>query len=182
MERTATQPPPPQPRQLDPNDPAWGETIRKRSRVGTLADLFSVLRMDKQNALVRRLVRKQQDGTIGQPEGNAMPDEEDDTPDINLGEIYNYINAPEGPKDTTPGGVNTQPPQANGTLAKAILPIALSTLIGGGLGGLGVGLISGAFSRTPTAAPAPVIPSPGPDRDTQFDLRFRGEHGVRNNS
>ena len=108
--------------------------------VHTLASTFDVLRLDKQAALVRRLVQKQQDGTIGQPSEGDMP-EEDDT-HVVIGDTYNTFHeaaqaaanqatAPPTPPTSTP---NTPTPSAGLSPTKAALWAALALTAGGGLG------------------------------------------------
>lgn len=53
-----------------------GDTWSKLSGMHIAGNVLSMLKLDKQASLVRRLVRKTQDGTVGQKDDN-MPEEDD---------------------------------------------------------------------------------------------------------
>lgn len=59
-------------------------TLKHRHDIYRLADLLGVFRIDRQNALTRRLVKKQMDGTLGHPAEND--DEEEEMGHVSFGD------------------------------------------------------------------------------------------------
>jgi len=130
---------------IDVTHPEAHKINKQLLGVHTLASTFDVLRMDKQAASVRRLVKKQQDGTLGQPDEDGMA-ETDDT-NVTIGDTYTFHGAAEqaaaGPiTPTTPTTPSlpqpteqpvTQPPPGL-SAKKAALWAALALAAGGGLG------------------------------------------------
>lgn len=144
-----------------PEGPRIEQTIRDRARVDTLADTLSVMRMDAQNRLVRRLVRKTQDGTVGSATEEPEDTGEEDM-NVNVGDTY-ITNTQPAPA----GGVNTQPSGAASGLGRIAGPLLLTGLLGTGLGGVGAGLLMNyLMSRPPATAPV----EPGTDADTNYNL------------
>ncbi len=132
------------------DDLRLGQSVRQRVGIGTLADLLSVHRIKKQGELNQRLVRKLQDGTVGEPEAgeNAEGDDMGDT--INVGDTF--MVGREAP---------TKPPKRTG-----ISPwwLALPTAAALGLGAL-------SLLKPPEPQPPPTIEIP-PDTNTTYDLQL----------
>lgn len=126
-----------------------------------------VNKLDRQNGIVHRLARKQQDGTLG-----LRTEEPEDAGDDDLG---THIG------DTTETHHHYPPPQNNsGTSALSKLAVAGIAATGLGLpvgGALALPSLLEALNGTPRQA-APVVPSDkatdkAPDNDTLFELRGR---------
>jgi hypothetical protein len=136
---------------------------RTSAQLEQLAEVMDVLRLDKQNALVRRLVKKHQDGTLGEPTaecgdqdaegGDAMA--EDDK--VNFGDTtHNVYTITEPAKSVTEKA------------ASSLLPIVLAAALGGG----GLGAAAMALPALLKKDPAPVVVPQGTDTDTQYLLEF----------
>jgi len=157
-------------------DPRIAQVIRQRAGVHTATDAATLVGLVEQGKLVRRLVRKTQDGTVGKESG-PMPEDEDGT-NINVGDtIINYGQQgpegepiPEGPP--TSGGDNTQAPQTPATPGASLVSKVLPWIIAGTLGASGTGLGVWLTSKpSPKEDPEPPVVQPE-DTDTKFDLGF----------
>lgn len=124
--------------------PMKEKLLKHGIQIGQLRDVLDVLRFDRQNSLVRRLVRKHQDGTVGIPDES----EDDDYESINFGEqkITNVHNKSDG----------------MGTALKIVATLALGVVLGAGSLYILNDLL---FSTDPVEAV-------GLDHDTQYDLQF----------
>lgn len=172
------------------------QVIRQRVGIHTATDAAILAGLVEQGKLVRRLVRKTQDGTIGKESG-TMPEEEDTS--INVGDmiIHNYQSPDTKPEEeravrpapqpsepvnrpSTSGGDNTSRPQtppANQTddssLWKKVLPWVLAGALGAGSTGLGVWMTSGNEEPSPKEETGQTDqPESGPDINTEYDLGF----------
>ena len=130
--------------------PVAEKLVKSQEQINQLHEVLAVTRLDKQNALVRRLVRKSQDGTLGQPEtGDAAMKEEEET--VSFGDITNTYNIP-------------------ATAAKAtssIWPYLLAAALGGtGLGAAAMALPAVWKAMNPPAATQAL------DFDTKYNLNF----------
>lgn len=158
-----------------------------------LAEVLDVTRLDKQNELVRRLVRKQQDGTLGETtmepedansngggdasEGDAMQDDNSDDGEsdrVNFGDshYYNVTDAaPAAPQPANTPAPSPSPPKPSG-LAKSAWPLVLASALGGG----GLGAAAMAIPAMLKDDPAPNVHVPATsDTDTQYQLEFTDE-------
>lgn len=162
-------PPPPLP--VDRQETGAAQKIRRQGQIHNLAEVMDVVRLERQNALNRRLVRKTQDGTVGQA-GDDMLEED---MNVNVGDqIYYGVPGPnQAPPDQTgespsgTGGVNTHRPESTSRRSSSILPLVATALLGTGLGGLGTGLATYYLNREPTPVVQPTPPPPIVDRDTR---------------
>jgi len=136
--------------------------IKNQEQINQLHRVFSVLRLDKQNALVRRLVRKTQDGTLGQPTadtGDAAPAEGDEMSDdletdkVNFGDVHNNYTV-------------AQPATAK---SASLWPMILAAT----LGGCGLGAAAMALPALLKPEPQPTIVTT--DTDTQYSLEFSSD-------
>ena len=127
--------------------------IKSQEQIHQLHDLLNVTRIDKQNALVRRLVKKQQDGTLGQPttesgdtgggdgeEGGGDDMAEDDK--VNFGDTTHNVYT-----ITEPGKSVAE------KAAGSLLPIILASALGGG----GLGAAAMVLPALLKSDPAPVV-------------------------
>lgn len=143
-----------------------------------LREVMNLQRLNKQNALNRRLVRKQQNGSVGQ-ETTEVEDEEDDY--IHFGDTVTNVfrggaeqlqPAPTAPTISTPPP--PAPPQSPleptviQQASQALWPIVLASALGAG--GLGVGLTSMLMKPAPVIIPTAA----GVDTDTGtlYQLEF----------
>lgn len=164
------QPKPPEP---DPDNARIPQAVRQRVGIGSLTDLFSVLRMEKQNALNRRLVRKTQDGTLGNPGPDNEGDEDDMGTVANVGDqyIYNYQQPGNAPAPASSGG--------SGLKTAAIA--GLSALTAGGLATMLPYLLPLLlFPKEEPAQPTNPPAVESVDTDTLYDLRFAEPKGTTN--
>lgn len=141
--------------------PVAEKLIKSQEQINQLHEVLSTLRLDKQNALVRRLVRKTQDGTLGQ----VTADEPDDT-------TGNTLSEEELDKvsfgDTTTYNV-TEPTPAAATKTPSVIPYVLAAA----LGGTGLGAAAMALPYILKTTPAAV--QQADDTDTQYTLDFKKE-------
>ena len=89
---------------------------------------MDVLRLDKQNALVRRLVKKHQDGTLGQPTTESGDPEEASGDDVTEDDTVHF-------GDTTHNTYTIHEPAQPLVAEKSsgsLLPIILASALGGG--------------------------------------------------
>lgn len=122
----------------------WREKlIQRRQGVRMAHDLMQIAKDGSRQRVVERLIRKQQDGSLGRPDG------EDDMGDIQV----------------VAGDLTVEQPRPRTSkLASAILGAAV--LAAGA--GLGAGIPLGWELLQPT--PPPVAPAKSEDRDTLFEL------------
>lgn len=141
-----------------------GKLVKNQEQIYQLHETLNVMRLDEQNALNRRLVRKTQDGTLGRPDAPAddsqggttvASTEEEETDKVSFGDTTNTYNL----EDKS---------GSKSSLAPWILAAALG---GAGLGALAAMLPS---LLNPTQ-PTPVVVSPSNDTDTLYDLQFKEE-------
>lgn len=135
---------------------------------------MNLQRLNRQGRLNRRLVRKQQDGTIG-TETQEPEDTEDDY--IQFGNnTYNLGGSPDAGQISPPvRAASTSPPAPSSpantsspaAASNPLWPLVLATALGAG--GLGVGLTS--WLTRPATQPAAV----SADTDTQYQLDFGGK-------
>lgn len=139
--------------------PATAERLIKHThQIKQLFNLHNVQRLDKQNALVRRLVKKTQDGTLGQPtsadeeDADVAEDSEDDK--VQFGDnVVNYT--------------STEPAQQVAAKLPSLLPYVLAAALGGG--GLGAAATALPLLLKPQEPPKVITT----DTDTLYDLRFK---------
>ena len=136
--------------------------IRNQEEIYQLGQVNNVRRLDKQNALVRRLVRKTQDGTLGTPTsgGDDVADDDEESDDqIIFGDTNNTYT------------ITEQAERAAAKVAPGILPYVLAAALGGG--GLGAAMMAlPALLKTPEP-PKVIVAGQGDDTDTMYDLQFR---------
>lgn len=131
----------------------WGQKQWERSigiRQATMAS--GLARLGKMSALNRRLVRKMQDGTLG--EQTAEPEDEE-TDNVHVGDVTIY--QPPAP-----------PAKSAGVLPTAAL--AAASLLGGA--GLAAAVLT--LFRPPAAPVAPTAQA-ATDTDTRYQLRLVDE-------
>ena len=132
--------------------PVAEKLVKNQEQINQLHEVLSTVRLDKQNALNRRLVRKTQDGTLGQPEkGDETVSEEDDGT-VSFGDTTYNISGPEP----------TVKP------ASSMLPYLLAAA----LGGTGLGAAAVALPASWKVLNPPPVTQPS-DADTQYDLTFK---------
>jgi len=143
--------------------------VKNQEQINQLHEVLSITRLDKQNALVRRLVKKTQDGTLGQvttesEDGSGEAEEGgDDMADedkVNFG-------------DTT-HNVYTIADQGKALAQKAassLWPLVIASAIGGG----GLGAAAVALPALLKDDPATVVVTPSMDTDTNYSLEFKDE-------
>ncbi len=139
--------------------------VKTQEQINQLREVLSVSRLDKQNALVRRLVRKTQDGTIGQPDAAV-----ESTPPTTEGEdMEDEAKVSFG--DQTTYNITEPPARVSAAKAPGLLPYILAAAIGGG--GLGAAAATlPSLLRAPAAAP-PAQTVTDTDTNTQYDLKFK---------
>jgi len=162
------------------------------ARIKQLDTVLDVVRIDEQNALNRRLVRKQQDGTLGQPdpnpaqagdrdaEGETMPDDDDDTANVNLGDsttTYHVYTDASREAGADPGGHDNSRQPVIAAAAESTFKKALPwVLTAASLSGLGGAMASKLFGGTdgqgepPAAATAPANPADAEPGNRNGDL------------
>lgn len=148
--------------------PAMADKVnRNNAQLGQLSEVMHVMRLDKQNALVRRLVKKHQDGTLGQaaPEVAAAGGEEAGGDDMAEDDKVNF-------GDTTTHNVYTVAEaagKATGKVASSLIPVILAAALGGG--GLGAAAMATAalMKKADTVVVQPVA---NPDDGLQYLLEF----------
>mgnify|MGYP001346075311 CR=1 FL=1 len=129
--------------------PVAQKLVKNQEQINQLHDVLSTLRLDKQNAMNRRLVRKTQDGTLGQPEtGDAAVEDEDET--VSFGDTTNTYH-----------------------IAKAA-PSILSYVLAAALGGAGLGAAAMAIPAVMKMLnpPAAVQTAGFEDLNTKYNLDF----------
>jgi hypothetical protein len=134
--------------------PVAQKLVKNQEQINQLHEVLSTLRLDKQNAMNRRLVRKTQDGTLGQPDtGDAAVEDEDET--VSFGDTTNTYNVAGQAKDTI------------AKAAPSVLPYVLAAALGGtGLGAAAMALPSVLKLLNPPAATQAL------DFDTKYNLNF----------
>lgn len=146
----------------EPDQPqTWPDRLLEKS-IGILhaERLMGAKAIDRRGRLVERLVRKTQDGTLGE----ATADDSGAEDVIQVGDNHYTVL----PAETQP----TQP--ASGSAAKTLATALAALLAGGG----GVGATMWALSpetaaHVPPAAHAPETPCPAAaDRDTRYRLQL----------
>lgn len=113
-----------------------------------LNELRMLDKLRKQDSLVRRLVRKTQDGTLGTATDDQEPEEM-----LQVGDNL----------------IMQQPAQGLGKWAQAAA-IAAGLVAAGGLGGLATKLLLDAPAAVAPASVSPAVPAT--DLDTQYELRL----------
>jgi hypothetical protein len=135
---------------------AWHEKLKRAYGNLMLAQRAAGLDQTRQEArLVRRLVRKTQDGTLGRPtsEPEDGAEAEEDDVGVRIGDEIHYHASP-----------------AAAGQSGAIRPaMKIAAVIAGLLGSAGLGLGLGALGRP--AEPSPQIAPPAAD-GLQYDLRL----------
>lgn len=143
---------------------------RTSAQLEQFAEVMDVLRLDKQNALVRRLVKKQQDGTLGQPTTEGDQKDTEGSDDMAEDDKVNF-------GDTT-HNVYTIADQGKTVAEKAVgslLPIILASALGGG----GLGAAAMALPALLKEDPPPVVMTSDTDTDTQYLLEFAQEEAKK---
>lgn len=135
------------------NPTTWQDRIRKQSLGIRQAErLMSAAGCNRRGRLVERLVRKQQDGTLGQS-GTEPPEAEEM---IQVGDNHYTLPAAAGASGQSGLG--------------SALAVGLGLLAASGAGAGGAWWMLG---DRPTESPAAVAPvNPGPDSDTRYRLRL----------
>ena len=136
---------------------------RTSAQLEQLAEVMDVLRIDKQNALVRRLVKKHQDGTLGQPTDESDDQNAEGSDDMAEDDKVNF-------GDTTHNVYTITEPVKSVTekATGSLLPIVLAAALGGG----GLGAAAMALPALLKSDPAPVVVPQDTDTDTQYLLEF----------
>ena len=131
--------------------PTAEKLVKNQEQINQLHEVLALTRIDKQNALVRRLVKKQQDGTLGQPDtGDAAVSEEEET--VSFGDTtYNISGGPAKVVDKT---------------IPSILPYVLAAALGG------AGLGAAALAIPALLKPAATVQAAGADTNTEYNLGF----------
>lgn len=135
-------------------------------------DAAQVEKLRAQDALVRRLVRKTQDGTLGKAEGGGAEDEA--MGNIRVGDDYFLAPTSGGAGQSGVSGAANPGPLAAGGLPKWLAPLLL--LAGGGAGAAipaAVNWLSGAGDP-----PAAVKPSDG-SGGVGYDLTISSGDGAK---
>jgi len=133
---------------------SWTDRLVKQSiGIRQAERLLGASGAHRRGRLVERLVRKQQDGTLGQPGG---PDASEADEMIQVGDNH-YTALPAAAGGGT-GGLGTALALGAGLLAAS----------GAGVGGAMWLLADRVTEPTPSVAPA----NPGPDTDTRYRLRL----------
>ena len=139
--------------------PVAQKLVKNQEQINQLHEVASVIRLEKQNALNRRLVRKAQDGTIGKPDAPGEVAVEEEETKVSFGDTVNTYNI----ADNTPAPVKD-------TIAKAapsILPYVLAAAMGGtGLGAAAMAIPAVMKMLNPPAATQAL------DFDTKYNLNF----------
>jgi hypothetical protein len=149
--------------------------IKSQEQIHQLHDLLNVTRMDKQNALVRRLVKKQQDGTLGQPttesgDTGGGDGEEGGGDDMAEGDKVNFGDTTHNVYTITEPGKSVAEKAAG-----SLLPIILASALGGG----GLGAAAMALPALLKNDPAPVVVPQDTDTDTKYLLEFAEDESKR---
>jgi hypothetical protein len=136
--------------------------VKNQEQINQLHDVLSTVRLDKQNALVRRLVRKTQDGTLGQPgdsgdDSSAEEDESVDNDKVNFGDVTNTYNLAGAAKDAVEKA------------APSLWPYILAAALGGS------GLGAAAMALPMAWKAVNVVKSSDTDTDTSLDIQFKDE-------
>lgn len=139
------------------SQPTAEKLVKTQEQINQLHEVLGTLRLEKQNALVRRLVRKTQDGTIGKVNAGDDPVNEEDE-NVSFGDTTNTYNVAEQAKAVAEKA------------APSVLPYVLAAALGGGGLGAAAMAIPWLFSDS---TPAPVVQPAGADADTQYDLTFK---------
>jgi len=145
---------------------SWPEKLKRNWANTRLAQEAVMLdQMQKQNGLVRRLVRKTQDGSLGTR--TEEPEDAEAAGEAEMGvmvgnEIHYHYPSPATPEAVPEAAAK---PAASSGLSKLATAGVLAAAIGGG-GGLGA-LVAQLVRPADTAAPTAAV-----DADTQYDLRL----------
>ena len=157
---------------IDNLPPEIAATVNRTSaQIEQYAEVMDVLRLDKQNALVRRLVKKHQDGTLGQPATESGDPEEASGDDVTEDDTVHF-------GDTTHNTYTIHEPAQPLVAEKSsgsLLPIILASALGGG--GLAAAAI--ALPALLKSDPAPVVVPHDADTDTNTNLQYRLEFADR---
>lgn len=143
---------------------------RTSAQLEQLAEVMDVLRLDKQNALVRRLVKKHQDGTLGQPTAENGENEAEGSDDMAEDDKVNFGDTTHNVYTITDPGKSV----AEKTVG-SLLPVILASALGGGA-------LAAAALALPALLkedPAPVVTTSDTDTDTQYLLEFADEEAKR---
>ena len=147
-------------------------TMRQWFQGRQAMELLQGGQLAQKTEMLLRGARKQQDGTLGEPSGDEVDAEASDMR-IRVGdETHHHYH--EALVETEPPVVETKPekptivdakpspplPTAPSTLGKLLLPMALATFMGTGVG-VGIPWLMGAFNRPP-----PVTAPADTDTDT----------------
>jgi len=143
-----------------------GKLVKNQEQIYQLHETLNVMRLNEQNALNRRLVRKTQDGTLGRPDV-AVPADQQGSADMTPTDEEEADKVSFGDTTTT---YNLE--DKSGTKSSLIPWILTAALGGAGLGALAAMLPS---LLNPTQ-PTPVVVSPSNDTDTLYDLQFKEEN------
>jgi hypothetical protein len=151
--------------------PEIADKLNKGSvQLGQLGELLHVLRLDKQSELVRRLVKKHQDGTIGQSEaeGSEMPaSSSEDSERVQLGD-NNYTIYTEQERPAVAQAASQAAP-AIASVGKSILPYVLAAALGGtglGAGAMAIPVLMKGAEKVTQAVDTDT------DTNTQYTLEF----------
>ena len=140
--------------------------IKNQEQINQLHETLSVLRLDKQNALVRRLVKKTQDGTLGQP---GTPDETEDSAAAEEDAVDD--DKVTFGDTTTTYNLASEAKEAVAKAAPALWPYVLAAA----LGGTGLGASAFALPLAWKALNAEPVKSVDTDTDMTLDLQFKEE-------
>ena len=138
------------------------QPVTDRLNLRNAAELLDVARLEEQNKLNRRLVRKSQDGTIGQPD-EAGTDDMGTT--VTLGDQFHITVPPD--KEQPPSSPQKEP-------RKGMSPLLATALTAGAFavgGPAGVAIYKALEPAVEKVLPAPETT----DSDTQYTIRFREE-------
>lgn len=144
--------------QLSPK--AKEKLITNQEQINQLYEVLNVTRLDKQNALVRRLVKKTQDGTLGQTTTEAEDKGEEESVDdaetdkVNFGDVTTTYNLADRAAEAA-------------AKSPSILPYVLAAALGG------TGLGAAAMALPYMLKTTPVVQSA--DTDTSMTIDFKEE-------
>ena len=125
----------------------------------------------RRHAVVERLIKKTQDGTLQQATGEPMDKQLDEEMAVRIGDEshIHYHNAPTNETNTTTPPPSQEKDQSKGSLAKTAATIGLAAA----LGGAGLAAPIAAYNLTKPSSPSvTVVEDPTVDTDTKYGLKI----------
>lgn len=136
---------------------------RRIAGVRMLNTLMDMDRLQEQARLVRRLVRKTQDGTLGKPDSDADQSEAEDMGAYQVGDNIHY-HYPASPEQSSPPPQATPPQPAVPSWLKSALLVAAAAAAGAGVPAL--------WRQMQDQPNTTVVVPPGVDTDTDTDTQY----------